>query len=164
MRAIIVTLLLLLIAPYSQACEIQSYFSPADNIEKVVISNLSQAKKSVHLSLYGIANRRLAEKLVELKKAGVEVTLCEDKTQAAGAHDQHTYLEENGVRVVIKKTGVLEHNKFAIIDGSVVIMGSWNWSVSAQKQDNSDMVIKDCPEEVQKFEDAFKRILERDSK
>ena len=163
MRALILALMFLLATPSSYACEIQSYFSPTDNIEKVIMTNLSQAKKSVHLSLYGIANKRLADKLIELKRAGVEVILCEDKTQAAGVHDQHAYLEKNGVQVVIKKTGVLEHNKFAVIDGRAVIMGSWNWSNSAQKQDNSDVVIANCPEEVQKYEDAFQQILERDT-
>ncbi len=162
MRALIFALMFLLVIPYSHACEIQSYFSPTDNIEKVIMTNLSQAKKSVHLSLYGIANKRLADKLIELKRAGVEVILCEDKTQAAGVHDQHAYLKENGIRVVIKKTGVLEHNKFAVIDNGVVIVGSWNWSNSAQKQDNSDIVIKDCPDEARKFEDAFNGILARD--
>ena len=30
-------------------------------------------------------------------------------------------------------------------------MGSWNWSKTAQRQDNSDVVLYDCPEEVKKF-------------
>jgi len=41
-------------------------------------------------------------------------------------------------------------------------MGSWNWSNSAQKQDNSDVIITDCPKVAQAFEAAYQRIIERD--
>jgi len=41
-------------------------------------------------------------------------------------------------------------------------MGSWNWSTSAQKQDNSNLVLSGCPDEVAKFEEAFQAILKRD--
>jgi len=144
------------------SCEAKAYFSPQQNIEQVILDNLSTAKKYVHLSLYGITNKRLADRLLELHKKGVEVVLCIDKLQAKGKHDLHGYLAEGGITVIIKKTSTLEHNKFAVIDGERVLMGSWNWSTSAQKQDNSDLLLYDCPEEVAKFEDAFQKILERD--
>jgi phosphatidylserine/phosphatidylglycerophosphate/cardiolipin synthase-like enzyme len=56
----------------------------------------------------------------------------------------------------------LEHNKFCVIDGTIVIMGSWNWSNNAQKQDNSDVIITACPKVAQAFEVAYQRIIERD--
>ena len=65
--------------------------------------------------------------------------------------------------MVIKKSSTLEHNKYAVIDGERVVMVSWNWSKSAQKQDNSNVILYDCPDEVAKFEAAFRAILERDS-
>jgi phosphatidylserine/phosphatidylglycerophosphate/cardiolipin synthase-like enzyme len=122
-----------------------------------------KAKKSVHCSLYGISNNALEKALIELKQAGVDVIVAEDKKQAALASDLHGDLMSNGIQVIIKKTAVLEHNKFCTIDGESVIMGSWNWSRSAQKQDNSVAVIKSCPNEGGRFEQAFRRIVERDS-
>ena len=57
---------------------------------------------------------------------------------------------------------MLKHNKFCVLDVAIVIMGSWNWSNSAQRQDNSDVIITDCPKVAQAFEAAFQRIMERD--
>lgn len=148
--------------PCALSCEVKSYFSPQQNIEQAIIDNLSEAKRYVHLSLYGITNGRLADKLLELHDRGVEVVVCLDRLQSMGKHDLNSDLAEGGIRVVIKKSGALEHNKFVIIDGERVLMGSWNWSESARKQDNSYVVIYDCPEEVVKFEDAFQAILKRD--
>lgn len=163
MKKLTLLFIFVLLTSNTYACDIQAYFSPKDNIEQVILDDLSKAKKSVHLSLYGITNQPLADKLIELQKAGVDVILCEDKLQSSGPHDLHADFEKNGIKVAIKKTGTLEHNKFVIIDNTIVIMGSWNWSDSAQKQDNSDVVIMDCPDQVKKFEDAFQRILQRDT-
>ncbi|MEW6063247.1 MAG: hypothetical protein AB1571_02660 [Nanoarchaeota archaeon] len=46
--------------------------------------------------------------------------------------------------------------------GCVSLMGSWNWSNNAQKQDNSNVLISQCPEQIKRFEDSFQRILKRD--
>lgn len=131
-------------------------------IEEVIHNQLKTATTSVHCSLYGITNKKLVDELIELKKKGLEVIICTDKKQSAGLHDLHGYLKKKGVKVVIKKTNTLEHNKFCIIDNSLVIMDSWNWSNNAQKQDNSDVFIFQCPEQIKRFEDAFQRILKRD--
>jgi len=143
-------------------CTPAVYFSPYDNVETVVLRELGVAKKSIHASLYGIDNQQIADVLEAKAKAGVEVEIGEDKLQASGKHDLHAELMKAGVKVVVKPKGVLEHNKFAIIDGSTVVMGSWNWSKSAQKQDNSDVIFKYCPTIALEFETAFDRIIKRD--
>ncbi len=161
----LMTLLVLLlpVGAYATICSINSYFSPFDNIEDAVHAKLLLSKKSVHCSLFGISNEQLAQDLVTLKKKGIEVFVAEDKKQAALNADKHTFLKENGVSVEIKHSGILEHNKFCVIDDETVIMGSWNWSHSAQAQDNSDVIFTDCPKQADQFEAAFKRIWERDS-
>jgi phosphatidylserine/phosphatidylglycerophosphate/cardiolipin synthase-like enzyme len=152
------------LAAWASTCEVSSSFSPFYNIEEVIHQELTKAKKSVHCSLYGISNPRLVQDLIDREKAGVEVIVTEDKKQSALASDLHSDLQKKGIRVVIKKTAVLEHNKFCVIDSKDVVMGSWNWSRSAQKQDNSEEVIKHCPDEAERFEQTFHRIMERDSK
>lgn len=86
--------------------------------------------------------------------------LCLDKTQSAGS--THNELKENGAKVVVKKTGVLEHNKSCIIDNNRVLMGSWNFSGSAQKQDNSIVNISSCDDIIKNLTEAFDRIYQRD--
>src|SRR2546426_5285254 len=125
-------------------------------------ARLEQASKSVHCSLYGITNLRLANDLIAAKKRGADIGVGLDKKQAAGKSDLHAKLQAVGILVEIKPVATLEHNKFCVIDGTIVIMGSWNWSNSAPKQDNSDVIITDCPRVAQAFEAAYQRIIERD--
>ena len=144
------------------ACEVQPLFSPTDRVDDAIHAQLQHASKSVHCSLYGITNLRLANDLIAVKKRGVDVGVGLDKIQAAGKHDLHNKLQAVGILIEIKPVATLEHNKFCVLDGAIVIMGSWNWSNSAQKQDNSDVIITDCPNVGQAFEAAYQRIIERD--
>jgi phosphatidylserine/phosphatidylglycerophosphate/cardiolipin synthase-like enzyme len=143
-------------------CTVEPYFSPYDNVEKVVVKRLSDAKDSIKCSLYGITNRQITDTLTKKVSDGVKVILCLDKTQSAGKSSTHKELEQAGVEIVIKKTGVLEHNKFCVIDNKRVVMGSWNYSANAQKQDNSMVDLSGCDGIIKSFTDAFERIYQRD--
>jgi len=161
---ICLTALMLMSGPAFAQCRVEAYFSPYDDIEMVVLDGLSDARESVKCSLYGITNEDITETLIYLMSHKVKVTLCLDKTQSAGKGSTHKKLEDAGAEIVIKKSGVLEHNKFCIIDGATVIVGSWNFSGSAQKQDNSTVEITGCSDIIKKFSDAFERIYQRDKK
>ncbi|MCX5804226.1 MAG: phospholipase D-like domain-containing protein [Proteobacteria bacterium] len=56
----------------------------------------------------------------------------------------------------------MEHNKFCVIDNKRVVMGSWNYSANAQKQDNSMVDLSGCNGIIKSFTDAFERIYQRD--
>lgn len=137
-------------------------FSPFEDLEAVVLSTLSEAKSEILISCYGLANQNIAGMLIDKHKAGVVVRVCEDHTQAAGVHDQHQALQDAGIEVVIKPSRLLEHNKVAIIDRSIVITGSWNFSKSANKQDNNIEVFRDEPEVVDGFVKDWQAIYSRD--
>ena len=162
MKTFVFTLWFLLSISTVWACEVQPLFSPYDKVDDAIHAQLTQASKSVHCSLYGITNLRLANDLIAAKQRGADVGVGLDKIQAAGKSDLHAKLLEAGILVEIKPVATLEHNKFCVIDGTIVIMGSWNWSNNAQKQDNSDVIITDCPKVTQAFEAAYQRIIERD--
>jgi phosphatidylserine/phosphatidylglycerophosphate/cardiolipin synthase-like enzyme len=155
-------LLFLLAATASAQCVVEAYFSPYDNIEAQVVKRLSEAKETVHCSLYGITNVKITSTLKTLLDQGVEVKLCLDKMQAAGKYDTHQQLADAGAEVLIKKSAVLEHNKFCVIDDTRVVMGSWNFSNNAQKQDNSLVDLSASDAIIKQFSDAFQRIHKRD--
>src|SRR5438309_2185770 len=137
MRTSIFTLWFVVAVSTVWACEVQPLFSPYDKVDDAIHTQLAQTNKSVHCSLYGITNKRLASDLIAAKQRGAEVGVGLDKKQAAGQHDLHTKLQEAGILVEIKPVATLEHN-------------------------NSDVIITDCPKVAQAFEAAFQRIMERD--
>jgi mitochondrial cardiolipin hydrolase len=137
-------------------------FSPYDDVQEAIHSELQKVNASVHCSLFGISNKTLAGDLEALARLGKDVRVGIDHRQAEGRHDLHEELQAAGVKVEIKPKHALEHNKFCILDDKHVIMGSWNWSAGAQLQDNSNLIFIDNQRIADKFEQAFQRIWQRD--
>src|SRR5207245_9939016 len=86
MRTLIFTFWFMLAVSTVWACEVQPLFSPYDKVDDAIQAQLEQSRKSVHCSLYGIANLRLANDLIAAKKRGADVGVGLDKKQAAGQH------------------------------------------------------------------------------
>ena len=71
---------------------------------------------------------------------GVDVEILTDKTQAAGKREQAVLavLQENHIAVFAGRSvdHALMHCKFCVIDDHLVEDGSWNYTTSANKEDN----------------------------
>jgi cardiolipin hydrolase len=148
----------------AETCDVNTYYSPTEKIAPIIIQELQGATQTIQASLFGLTNDELADTLITLSKAGIKVEVAVDKRQAKVLGSDIKKLTDAGIPVYIKKTGILEHNKYVIIDGKVLILGSFNWSHGAQAQDNSDAVLKNCPENVLKAQTDWQRIKTRDMK
>ena len=141
---------------------VEIHFAPFEDIVPMIIREIKSATTSIHASLYGIDNKDIANALVERAKAGLKIQIGEDKLQAAGKSDLHSFLMQNGISIVIKPASELEHNKWMIIDSNEVLEGSFNYSSNAQKQDNSFLILH-SPQATSIFEEDFQKVIARDS-
>ena len=144
------------------SAQLEVYFSPTEDVQSKLISELQKAKETIDCSLYGITQEDIANTLIEKDKSGVRVRIGLDKMQAAGKSDKHNELIKGGVEVRIKKLSALEHNKYCVIDGRVATEGSYNFSKNARLQDNSFVIIRDKGI-VDKFGKQFEYIWARDN-
>src|SRR5256712_7728698 len=107
MRTFIFTLWFVLAVSTVWACEVRPLFSPYDKVDDAIHAQLERASKSVHCSLYGITNVRLANDLIAAKKRGTDVGVGLDKKQAAGPNDLHPQLQAIGILVGINPVATL---------------------------------------------------------
>jgi len=156
-------------------CQIETHFTPQEQMDILIGHELDKARHNIYLSLYGESNPILTAKLALAKRRGVDVRLAVDHLQSKSTHTLLPILEQENIPIFIKPSAILEHNKFAIIDtyrdsrgrivslpDSEVISGSWNWSRSANKQDNNDTFYH-CPQAAIKFLETFEYIVSRDT-
>jgi mitochondrial cardiolipin hydrolase len=50
------------------------------------------------------------------------------------------------------------HNKFAIVDSTFLITGSFNWTVQAGKSNQENILIVDHPYYIEKYETEFESL------
>ncbi len=145
----ITILLVVLLAQVSFSRDIYVYFTPSYEALDAIIDEINASKKYIDVAVYDFTSRPLARALVRAKNRGVKIRVILDRS-ANGPDNRYTkypFLKANGIDVRFAVPHIawdmegLMHNKFAVIDGRVVITGSANWTASAFKINDENVLI-----------------------
>lgn len=97
-----------------------------------LIQKLSQSKKSIYVSMFTLTHNDVLQSLISAKNRGVSVNIFVDKSSSQGASKKAVeYLLSQGVKVYTSIGLQLLHHKMALIDDTILILGSANWTKSA---------------------------------
>lgn len=133
------------------------YFSPNGGCARQVIYWIGRANKSVHVLIYSFTLTDIADALIEAKNRGVDVKVVFEKGQVS-QYSQYFRLANAGVNVRNDTNPDLMHNKVAVIDGVIVLTGSYNWSSSAENSNNENLIIVMDVNVAREYEIVFDRI------
>lgn len=128
-----------------QSSAIDVYFSPNGGATAAICKEIHAAKASVLVQAYSFTSVPIAQALVEAHRRGVKVEVILDKPKTAEEkHSQADYIRHAGVSTYTDGEHKTAHNKLMIIDGSVVITGSFNLT-NHSEVDNAEnlLVIRD---------------------
>lgn len=153
--------LALLLAP--SRADVTFLFSPPDDIERAWVTHIAAARHRIHVACFGLSNRAIAASLsAAARDRHVEVIILEDQRQAGLAADLHRQVAAAGGHIIIKRSGALLHDKMATFDARAAILGSWNLSQGAARQDNATVVIDRELKSVARIEAAWRRMFKRE--
>ena len=143
--------------------EVKVFFN---DIENVVINELMLANSSIKVAMSYFTNSRIMEILDRKVRGGVKVELLlrHDETNIAGptALDFRSFKGSGGYLVWAVGVNVAMNEKFCIIDDSVLIEGTFNWTYSAElKNDEHIFVWKDSPEVVDSFVARYNELCDK---
>lgn len=138
---------------------VKSHFSAGQGIEWVVEREIDNAGKRIDVAVYTFTSRPLAQALVDAKDRGVRVRVLLDPSNASGDYSKAAYLVNNGIDVCTEKGAGLMHHKFVLIDDSILITGSFNWTASAEAEnDENILLLKGFPATCRSYSREFERI------
>jgi len=142
--------------PSSASYEI--HFSPKGGCADTIIYWIGRANQSVHVLMYIFTLQNVAEALISAHSRGVEVKVVFDKSQGS-SYSQHALLKEAGIEVRndTNPNGIM-HNKVAIVDNLVVITGSFNWTNSAENNNNENLIVILSADVASRYESEFQKI------
>lgn len=151
-------------APQKQFSE-KAFFCPEDNCALQLVQEINLSKNSIHAAVYSFTSEKIADAIIAAKKRGVEVKIITDNVQAAGKYSKDEFLKQNGIEIRIKEIegGGSMHNKFAIIDNSLVATGSFNYTENADERNDENLVFLVNPEIIAEFENEFQEIWQQAS-
>jgi phosphatidylserine/phosphatidylglycerophosphate/cardiolipin synthase-like enzyme len=138
---------------------VEPYFSAGQGIEWIVEHEIDNAVKRIDVAVYTFTSRPLAQALVDAQERGVRVRVILDPSNASGDYSKAAYLVNNGIDVRTEKGAGLMHHKFVLIDDSVLITGSFNWTASAEAEnDENILLLKGFPATCRSYSREFERI------
>jgi phosphatidylserine/phosphatidylglycerophosphate/cardiolipin synthase-like enzyme len=115
------------------------YFSPRGECTSAIIKELEKAKNSVLVQAYFFTSAPIAETLLNAFNRGVKVEVILDKSQKTKKLAMD--LSNQGIQVKIDATRGIAHNKVMIIDGEIVITGSFNFTKNAEENNAENLLV-----------------------
>lgn len=115
-------------------------------IESRIIEALNQAKDSIAIAMFNLTDEQLAKAIITALERDVEIRVILDDSQDDNEKSYYDELDKAGVPVVIEHETGLFHHKFAVVDSSLTITGSYNWTDNADQDNFENVVFISCDE------------------
>lgn len=135
-----------------------SHTSIAGEIAKL----LQEASASVDAALYRLTNPQLARALEQARRRGLQVRLLTDQVKYNETETTRNLLAETAIPFRTlngrKGSGSKLHHKFAILDRSIVLAGSYNWTMESEEGNYDHLLVLPDPEIVQAYQQEFDRL------
>jgi len=141
--------------------EPMSTFAVSKNPVAVWAEGISKASRSILIVEYKFSAKNAVEAVVSARKRGVNVTIILDGFEATKNAKQVAAVQQAGAEVFFWPTdpdGEL-HAKFTIIDEKVLILGSFNLSKAAVKNNTESYLTSTDPEVVSQSLVEFRNLL-----
>ncbi len=144
-----------------QNAQIQNIFAPETSAVPQIARTLATAQEEIAIMAFSFTSRTLGETVLGRAQAGVLVRALFEEM---GAENETSYFvrlqRDHYPNVVVKKatdTGIM-HHKVILIDHRVVIFGSYNFTDSADKRNDENVLIIEDPGLAQAFEAEFETL------
>lgn len=105
-------------------------FTPGGTCTKLIVESINSAKHEILVQAYSFTSPEIAEALIRAHRRGLKVICIFDKSQ-----DKKIMILKiisSGIPTFIDHPQGIAHNKVMIIDDSLVLTGSFNFTKAAQ--------------------------------
>ena len=139
---------------------ISVYFSPDGGCTQAIVDQLNAARQSVDVEAYNFTSRPIAQALIEAHQRGIAVRVILDEKESHEDYNLGDEVFRAGVPVFSDGHYAIAHNKIMIIDNTIVITGSFNFTLQAEQSNAENLlVISGRPRLAQAYEENFQKHL-----
>ena len=93
------------------------------------------------MQAYSFTSAPIAKALLNAHKRGVKVLVILDKSNLTEKYTSADFLAHSGIPTKIDSAHAIAHNKVIIIDGEIVITGSFNFTRAAEERNAENLLV-----------------------
>lgn len=141
---------------------LETHYAPEENLERIDVDKLRKAHSSIEMFAFSLTDQEVISALKYAATHGAIVCLYLDNEQTANElrrPDLRAALLDlaatPNATVRVKRSRVLQHTKAYVIDTQLLREGSANFSPSALKQQDNDLLLTDDMQAIRAFEMSY---------
>ena len=129
-----------------------------DGVDKYVSADIENAATSIDIAAYDINLQSITDALLAASLRGVQVRVVTDSDNLA--RSPVAQLRSVGITVTCDERSALMHDKFIVVDGTIMFTGSWNPTDNDTWRNNNNLLRITAPPIVQNFVVEFAEMLQ----
>jgi phosphatidylserine/phosphatidylglycerophosphate/cardiolipin synthase-like enzyme len=139
--------------------QVDTYFSPDDHVLTAIYNLLNGANESIYFLAYSFTSNELGDIVRKKADAGLDVKGVMDEGQvASNTGTEYDPFLQAGLDVRIDGIDGLMHHKVFIVDEKIVVLGSYNFSSSAEEKNDENIIIVYDEKIAEFFVQEFERV------
>ena len=141
--------------------EVENYFAPEDEVADQIIAEIEGAQSRIRFLAFVFTSDEIADAMLERARAGVVVQGVMEERNAEREYSEYERLRAVVHDVLPDGNPYIMHHKVIIIDDATVILGSYNFTASAETRNDENLLIIHDPEVAALFVEEFGRVYEQ---
>jgi phosphatidylserine/phosphatidylglycerophosphate/cardiolipin synthase-like enzyme len=137
------------------------WFSPGDECFNAIVSHLRGCRQQLDICVFTIADDRITAAILEAHERQVAVRIISDNDKREDQGSDIDRMRQAGVPIALDQSCAHMHHKFAIFDNRRVLNGSFNWTRSASRYNEENLVSTTDPNQVRHFQTQFEELWQR---
>jgi phosphatidylserine/phosphatidylglycerophosphate/cardiolipin synthase-like enzyme len=142
-----------------EATRVDTFFAPEDAVMDELVQVVSGAGESIRFMAYSFTDNQLGLAIRERAAAGVLVEGIFESRGATSVYSEFGPMQEAGLNVWPDGNPNIMHHKVIIVDADIVVLGSFNYSQSADRDNDENLLVIYSAEIAARFLDEFDQLI-----
>ena len=139
----------------------KAYFSPGDDCLNHILELIDGCENSLDICVFTISDDRIKNALLNAHVENVAIRVISDNDKLKDEGSDIKELSQRGIAVKIDTTPYHMHHKFMIVDGKILLTGSYNWTRSAARFNQENVLSMQDANVISSFQEHFDELWEK---
>jgi phosphatidylserine/phosphatidylglycerophosphate/cardiolipin synthase-like enzyme len=140
---------------------LENYFAPHDECAQHLIELIGPTQKTLDFLAFSFTHKGIGQAVADRSKAGVAVRGVFETSQAKSVHSEYNKFKDMGLTVYLDGNPRNMHHKVMVLDGTTTVTGSFNFSESADRSNDENLLfIKNNPTVAAQFTAEVGRVVD----
>jgi phosphatidylserine/phosphatidylglycerophosphate/cardiolipin synthase-like enzyme len=138
---------------------VQVLFAPEDGVAQRVADRINQSSQAIRFLAFSFTHDGIGQAVLGRARAGVSVAGVFERTGSETRFSEFGQFRQAGLEVYQDGNPYALHHKVFVLDGRTTILGSFNFSDSADRDNDENLLIVDDPAFAARYLEEVERML-----